>query len=56
MYNPTKWQSFKDVLRALFCRHRNTEISTVEGGNEDEEMKVIAKFKYCKDCKNSFQV
>lgn len=53
MYSPTKWQAIKDYFRFLFCRHKHTEIRVVEGGSEDEEMQILAKFKYCFDCKNN---
>lgn len=53
MYNPTKWEMIKDTFRYWFCRHKHTEVRTVEGGSEGEEMKVLGRFKYCLDCKNN---
>lgn len=53
MYNPTKWERFKDIVRYIVCRHKHTEIRTVKVGSEGEEMKVIARFKYCLDCENN---
>lgn len=53
MYNPTKWQKFKDIIRYLFCRHKRTEIRIVRGGSEGESMKILGKFVYCLDCKNN---
>lgn len=43
----------KDIVRGLLCRHKHTEIRTVKGGSEGEEVKVLGKFKYCLDCKNN---
>ena len=56
MYNPTKWQRFKDICRAIFYRHKNTELRTVRAGSDDEDMKVLGRFGYCFDCKNSIDV
>jgi transcription elongation factor Elf1 len=53
MYSPTKWQWLKDMFRCLVCRHKHTEIRTVEGGSEDDQMQVIGRFKYCLDCENN---
>lgn len=53
MYNPNTWQKIKDMVRCIFCRHKNTELRTVKGGSEDEPLKVLGRFKYCFDCKNN---
>lgn len=53
MYSPSRWERFKDICRAIFCRHKNTEIRTVRGGSEGEEMKVLGRFEYCFDCENN---
>jgi hypothetical protein len=53
MYSPTKWQRIKDILRFWFCRHKHTEVRTVSGGSDGEEMLVLTRFRYCLDCKNT---
>lgn len=53
MYNPTKWEMFKDAVRYWLCRHKHTEIRTVKTGSDKEDLKVLGKFEYCLDCKNN---
>lgn len=53
MYSPTRWQQFKDIIRFIFCRHKNTEIRTVKGGSGDDGLKILGEFVYCFDCKNN---
>lgn len=53
MYNPTKWQQFKDMLRYILCRHKHTEIRNLMGSSESEEMYIMDSFYYCFDCKNN---
>ena len=53
MYNPTRWQQFKDMIRYILCRHKNTEVRTVRGSSEGEEMRILGSFVYCFDCENN---
>jgi len=53
MYSPSFWQRVKDTVRFWLCRHKHTEVRTVSGGNEGEEMQVLGEFTYCFDCKNN---
>lgn len=52
MYSPTKWEAFKDFVRALFCRHKHTEVRTVKVGRGGERT-ILGKFRYCFDCRNN---
>lgn len=52
MYTPTKWESFKNIVRYILCRHKHTEIRTVKFGS-GSDLKEIGRYKYCIDCKNN---
>jgi len=53
MYNPTRWQTFKDILRCIFCRHKHTEVRTIRGGSDPANLEVLGRFVYCFDCRNN---
>jgi hypothetical protein len=43
----------KDWWRYITCRHRHTQVRTVRGGSDRDNLKVLGKFEYCLDCRNN---
>lgn len=55
MHNPTKWEQLKDVIRFIWCHHKNTQVRAIEGGEDLNNLEVLARFEHCLDCRNDIK-